>query len=292
MLSHDPTRAPVHSFGVRPRPQLPLPLVVTVSPDGLRVRPRLWIGLAICAGYLLLVYVVQVAGGVPYDSWGQSAGNLFFGAGISLIIATVLLAVTTTLLGWWRPAMHDRTRSRHRWPIFVPVLTALAAAMNLGGTDWAAYTGAFLASSLVLTLVGFTEELVNRGLLLVSLRSRLHEGWVWFLSTALFGLSHLVNLALGANQAGTVEQVFTAFLAGTVFYILRRTTGSLVWAMVLHGLWDFSVFAAGVGTPNDIVYIANVIEPAAGIIGLACVVFVIRGAREQQPTINQQPPPV
>ena len=78
-----------------------------------------------------------------------------------------------------------------------------------------------------------------------------------------------------------MQQVFFAFLAGTVFYILRRVTGSLWWAMLLHGLWDFSVFAAGVGTASDIAAIANVIEPIAGLLGIACVVFVIRGAHER-----------
>lgn len=248
-----------------------------------RVPPRLWIGLAIWAGYLALVYVVQVLGGVPYDRWGDSAGNLFFGAGVSLIIATVLLAVTTTLLGWWGPALHDRQRSHHRWPIFIPILLMVAAGMNLVGTDWSAYSGAFLLASLTLALVGFTEEIVNRGLLLVGLRTRLSEGWVWFITSTMFGLSHFVNVALGADATGTVGQVFLAFLAGTVFYIFRRTTGSLWWAMLLHGLWDFSVFAAGVGTPGDITYVANVLDPLAGLLGLACVVFVIRGARERLP---------
>ncbi|MBC6496374.1 MULTISPECIES: CPBP family intramembrane glutamic endopeptidase [Microbacterium] len=246
-----------------------------------RVRPRVWIGLAIWAGYLALVYAIQTLGGVPYDEWMDSAGNLFFGAGVSLIIATVLLVITTSLLGWWGPALSERARSRHRWPIFIPVLMAIAALMNLAGTDWASYSGAFFAASLTLALVGFTEEIVNRGLLLVGFRSRLSEGWVWFLTSALFGLSHLINIALGADQGGTVIQVFNAFLAGTVFYILRRVTGSLWWAMLLHGLWDFSVFATSVGTPSDIVFVANVVELIAGLIGLACVFFVIRGANER-----------
>ncbi|MFF2268610.1 CPBP family intramembrane glutamic endopeptidase [Cellulosimicrobium cellulans] len=253
--------------------------MTATSPAGLRVRPRVWIGLAVWVGYLVLVYVVQVASGVPYDTWGDSARNLFVGAGVSLIVATVLLAVTTSLLGWWRPALFEISPSRHRWLVFVPALTTVAALMNLIGTDWSAYSGAFFAASLTLALVGFTEELVNRGLLLVGLRSRLGEGWVWFLTSAMFGLSHLVNIALGADDVATAQQVVSAFLAGTVFYILRRTTGSLVWAMILHGLWDFSVFAAGVGTPSDIVYIANVLEPAAGVIGLALVALVIRDAR-------------
>ena len=250
--------------------------------DGsLRVAPRVWIGLAIWLGYAVLVFAIQKSTGIPYDTWGDSAGNLFLGAGLSLIVATVLLAITTSLLGWWRPAMRERQRSRHTWPIFVPVLVAIAAVVNLAGTDWSAYSGAFLGASLVLLLVGFTEELVHRGLLLTALRSRLSEVWVWFLSSALFAVMHFVNVLLGAPLAGTVSQVGAAFLAGTAFYILRRVTGSLVWAMVLHGVWDFSVFATGVGTPSDVVYIANVFYLLTGIVGLAVVAFVIRGADER-----------
>ncbi|SFR71286.1 hypothetical protein SAMN05428970_1155 [Agromyces sp. CF514] len=255
--------------------------MTTTAAPALRVRPRIWIGLAIWLGYLALVFTIQSASGIPYQEWGDSAGNLFFGGGLSLIVATVLLAITTSLLGWWRPALFDRQRSRHRWPILVPILVAVAAVMNLAGTDWASYSGAFLAASVVLMLVGFTEELVNRGLMLVALRSRLHEGWVWFISSALFGLSHYINVLLGAPAGDTTIQVFAAFLGGTAFYILRRTTGSLVWAMVLHGVWDFSVFATGVGHAGDIAAIANVVYLFTGFLGLAFVAFVIRGSNER-----------
>lgn len=251
------------------------------QPVPLKHRPRIWIGLAIWVGYLVVVGVIQAVSGIPYDSWGDSAGNLFLGAGVSLIIASVLLVITTTLLGWWRPAMRERAHSRHRWPLFVPILAAIALVMNLAGTDWAAYSGAFFAASCVLLLVGFTEELVSRGILLTALRSRLGEGWVWFITSALFGLSHLMNVLLGAPLTGTVGQVLAAFLGGTIFYILRRTTGTLIWSMVLHGLWDFSVFAAGVGHAGDITAIGNVVYLTAGILGLLSVVFVIRGANER-----------
>ena len=244
------------------------------------VRPRVWIGLVIFVGYVAVVYVVQALFGVPYDELGESGSNLFWGAGVSLIVGAILLAITTTLLGWSRPALYDRQRSV-RWPIIAPILLAVALVFNLLSTDWGSYDASFFAASLVLLLVGFTEEITTRGLLLTGLRSRLNEGWVWFLSTALFALMHLLNAVTGQAIGPTLQQVVFAFIAGTTLYILRRTTGSLVWAMILHGFWDFSTFAVTHGTPGPLVGFGGIVELASGVFALAAVAFVIRGAHER-----------
>jgi uncharacterized protein len=245
-----------------------------------RVRPRVWIGFAIWVAYALLVFVIQQLSGVSYDHFGDNGGTLFRGAGISLIVATVLLAVTTTLLGWWRPALFDRQHAR-RWPIIAPALMAIAMILNLTATDWSSFDGAFFAASVVLILVGFTEELTTRGLLLVALRSRLGEGWVWFITSAAFALMHLINALSGQAIAPTLQQVGSAFLGGTIFYVLRRTTGTLIWAMVLHGLWDFSTFAVTHGTPAATAAVGGIVELIAGVLAVIFVAFVIRGSNER-----------
>ncbi|WP_437385948.1 CPBP family intramembrane glutamic endopeptidase [Plantibacter flavus] len=250
----------------------------------LNVRPRVWIGLAIYVGYLVVVFSIQLLSGVRYDELGKSGSNLFFGAGLSLIIATVLLALTTSLLGWWRPALFERHRSV-RWPIIAPILMAVALVFNLISTDWAAYDGAFFAASLVILLVGFTEEITTRGLLLTGLRSRLSEVWVWLLTSVLFGAMHLLN-ATGQALGATIQQVVFAFIAGTVFYIVRRVTGTLIWAMVLHGLWDFSTFAVTHGTPGPLAGIGAAINLIAGVFALIAVAFVIRGADERHTPVT------
>jgi membrane protease YdiL (CAAX protease family) len=246
----------------------------------LKVRPRIWIGLVVFVGYVAVVYVVQGLFGVPYDELGESGSNLFWGAGVSLIVGAILLAITTTLLGWWGPALFERQRSV-RWPIIAPILLAVALVFNLLSTDWGSYDGAFFGASLVLLLVGFTEEITTRGLLLTGLRSRLNEWWVWFLSTALFGLMHLLNAVTGQAIGPTLQQVAFAFIAGTTLYILRRTTGSLIWAMVLHGLWDFSTFAVTHGTPSSLVGVGATVQLISGVMALIAVAFVIRGANER-----------
>ena len=56
---------------------------------------------------------------------------------------------------------------------------------------------------------------------------------------------HGINIVLGQSVGETLPQIGQAFLHGLLFYILRRVTGSLIWAMALHGAWDFSVFSLG-----------------------------------------------
>lgn len=247
----------------------------------MRVTPRIWIGLAVFVGYVLLVLVVQSSSGIPYTRWSESAGNLFFGAVLSLVIATVILVPLITWLGWWRPVLRERERARHRWPIIAPILLAGIAVVGLAAADWDAVSGAFLLAALGLCLVGFTEEIVTRGVLLVSLRTRLSEVWVWLISSALFALMHLLNIALGQPVPGTLAQVAAAFCTGTVFYILRRTTGSLIPAMVLHALWDFNIFVLSNGTPGPAAGFIQTLYFPVIVFALISVAFVIRGASER-----------
>ncbi|WIB33082.1 CPBP family intramembrane glutamic endopeptidase [Curtobacterium sp. MCSS17_005] len=247
----------------------------------MRVAPRVWIGVAVVVGYSALVVGVQAATGINYTTWGDSARNLFVGAGLSLIIAAVVLAIVTSLLGWWGPALREQHRSAHRWPIITPVILALMAVVGLTASDWSAVSGGFLAAALVLVLVGFTEELVARGLFLVALRSRLSEVWVWLITSVVFGLMHLSNSLLGQTLDETIPQVGFAFVVGTVFYILRRTTGSLVPAMVLHGLWDFTQFIEGNGTPGPAADFAQAFLFPVAALAFISVAFVIRGADER-----------
>lgn len=203
-----------------------------LTADSYRVHPRVWIGIAVYLGYVATVFAIQQLSGIPYTDFGDSGGNLFFGVGLSLIVGAVLLAITTSLLGWWRPALFDRHRSAHKWPIIAPAIMVVALIVNLVSVDWASYDGAFLAASIVLLLVGFTEELCTRGLLLVGLRSRLSEVWVWFLTSVLFGIMHLVNALTGQAIGPTIQQVTLAFGAGTILYIVVALAGV---AFVIRG---------------------------------------------------------
>ena len=246
----------------------------------MRVTPRIWIGLAIYVGYVLVIYVVSKLSGVAYTDIGTSAESTWRGAVMDLAVGAVLLTITTWLLGWWKPALFERKRSHHKWPIFVPALMLVVAIVNLSNTDWSQFDASFLLSLLALGIaVGFCEELMSRGLLLTAFRSRFPEVWVWLLTSVLFGAMHLVNAALGAPVVNTLGQVVLAAMTGTSFYIVRRVTGSLIWAMVLHGIWDISVFSVGFA-PIGAAWTLSLV-PVIGILAVVVVRWVITGADEK-----------
>jgi membrane protease YdiL (CAAX protease family) len=127
----------------------------------------------------------------------------------------------------------------------IPIFLALGVAGNLASTKWGNVdqVGTY---SLWLAIgcvgVGFNEEMITRGLLLVGARGTLHEGWVWFVTSLCFGLLHVPNAFFGEGIQATVQQVFFAFGVGTAYYVTRRISGALVVTMILHGAWDFSTF--------------------------------------------------
>ena len=246
----------------------------------MRVTPRVWIGLAIYVGYVLVIYLVTTLSGVPFTDIGKSAEFTWRGAVLDLAVAAVLLAITTSLLGWWKPALFERKRSHHKWPIFVPAIMLLVAILNLLTTDWSKFDPSFILALVSLgVLVGFCEELMSRGLLLTAFRSRFREVWVWLFTSLLFGAMHLVNAALGSPFLSALQQAGLAAMSGTAFYIVRRVTGSLVWAMALHGIWDVAAFSVGfayVGVPWGVF-----LTPFIGILAVAVVYWVIKGADEK-----------
>ena len=118
--------------------------------------------------------------------------------------------------------------SRHHLELPIPVLDAALAGADV---DFDAIDG-----------VAVTAGPGLIGALLVGLRGSFREVVAWALSCLFFGLMHGVNILLGAPAASTVSQIISSVMAGSTFYLLRRYFGSLIPAMILHGLFDLSIF--------------------------------------------------
>jgi membrane protease YdiL (CAAX protease family) len=145
-----------------------------------------------------------------------------------------------------------------------------------------ALTAAALAVLLVV-LVALGEEIAFRGVLLHLLAPRGIATAVT-LSSLLFGLTHTVNLLLGAPPAGVALQVFFTGTGAAGLAALRVQTGSLWPGITLHAAYDlaFRVMDLDASTWHGKLYYT--------LHGLGWLVFAVillrpgaRGRRSVQP---------
>lgn len=242
----------------------------------MRTNPRWWIGIVVFLAYAVWVTAAWIWRDVDYRVIADES-TLVVAVIQPLGIAALLLAIFNTWAGWWRATLFERPRVRR------PALLALLLLSMLGfvtamlwTTDYATislrHLGLIAAATL---LVGFCEEMVSRGVLLVSLRGSLRsEAWVWFGSSALFGVLHATNAFFGVGALALL-QVVLAFCVGTGLYLLRRLGGTLLLPMAVHAAWDFSTLTSGldqspVGVP------AFVLMATTYVLSLVLVLVVLR----------------
>jgi membrane protease YdiL (CAAX protease family) len=225
------------------------------SPARLRVEPTPAIGYCIAVGYAVLFTVLEKVIGVSYTQLGKTSGSVLHGIVIPLVIAGGVMAGLTTLLGWWRPVLREEPLGV-KWMWAIPVVLMTTVLVGVDYSQLGAVGGSYLTwLALGTLLVGFNEELAYRGLALVAFRGTYKEVFVWLLTSAFFGLLHGVNIFLGQGVVATVRQVVFAFVLGSVLYVARRVTGSLLFLIAVHALWDFGSFTfvgglAATGVPG------------------------------------------
>jgi membrane protease YdiL (CAAX protease family) len=252
-----------------------------------RIRPRPSLGWAIAIAYVFLFLGLEAVMGVGYDEIASSTGNIVKGIVVPLAVGTVVLAVVTSLLGWWRPVLRelpDGPPRPPRWLMVVPILVFISVLLGIDYGNLGNMGGAMVMwLALGTAMVGFSEEITYRGLAVVGFRGGYSEVKVWLFSSILFGLLHGVNIILGQSAMLTVRQVIFAFVLGSVFYAIRRISGTIIVAMVIHALWDFGTFTKVAGKAGDVATArTDIVTAGTGAIGqllvLVAVVCVIVGA--------------
>ncbi|MBN7794647.1 CPBP family intramembrane metalloprotease [Microbacterium esteraromaticum] len=242
----------------------------------MRVQPKPWIGIVVYLSYLVVFYGVWIALGIDYLHIGDSAETLLKWYVAPLAAGAIVLVVATSVLGWWKPALFDKQPGA-RWAIIPGALLAVVAIAVLFVKDTSGLAPIVWILAIVGSIgVGFGEEMATRGVLVVGLRARFTEPLVWLISTALFMALHIPNGFFGAGL-GVLIQLPLTFGAGTILYLARRSTGTLLVPMLIHGLWDFSTFI-GVHTTasSSIGVYLNIL---LGIFALIVVLITLRKER-------------
>lgn len=208
-----------------------------------RHAPSVWLGVFLYVGYLAVFFATWIINGVDYNRIGENAETARLWYALPTLFGGAFLVVALSVLGWWRLALFDSAKSGPGWAWMLPVAVLSIIVLNFGGLDLGKLTPELLLwSTLGAIGVGFGEEMITRGSMIVGLRSQFSETRVWLVSTLLFSALHIPNVLFGLPLYGMPIQVLLTFIMGSGFYLMRRLSGTLLLPMVLHGLWDSSLF--------------------------------------------------
>lgn len=229
------------------------------------------------AAYLVLVTVMWRVNHVEYARIAESRDRVLRGIVVPIGLGAALLAVAVTVLGWWRPVLFDDGRTGPAWALVVPALFLVAGLVMLTCVGWRSENRSLLPLLAIgVLLVGFAEEVATRGVLVVGLRDAgWSEGAVFLGSTVAFALLHGLNALFGQPLKLTLLQIGTAFLAGSVLYMTRLSTGTLLVGIVLHALWDFGTLGT-VATRGTLKPVVALLAFASYLLALVALWVTLR----------------
>jgi membrane protease YdiL (CAAX protease family) len=260
----------------------PVPDLLPACRDAIRVR---WAG-SLVVGFFVYSLKVGVVIGVPVGIWAAAHGMrpdelreqltgptpLAFTvmALCELLLCCIALFAST---GFWPRPVGLRWQGAGRSIVLLAPLMALLA--YLVAADPTVSVRAALESELLplvivlCLLIGLTEELVFRGLLVGILGGSRLPVFAALVSGALFGLVHVV--ALDANSALIAWSIFGLF--GVPFALVYLRTGSILGIALLHAGWDTVIIASrGIEQPANQ---AAAVDPSAlALPGIVAVAYV------------------
>ena len=218
-------------------------------------RGRWWKAVLVVVVYLALYLLASLGLGrifghlVDNQNIFATPASVFFGIGAPLVVGAILLSTFVTSLRWWRP-IFARQPLRGRWWMWTFVAFAVVpVVLRLFGIDYGSYRAGVVPMAFFVGLfIGFTEELLYRGIVVKILRDGGHREWmVAVVSSLLFALSHAVNLLSGQPLVTVAVTMVFTFGFGMMMYLVMRATGNIIWAMLLHAFTDPTTFLASGG---------------------------------------------
>lgn len=207
----------------------------------------------------------------PAARFALAAGIVAVWAAITMVVPTLLLDGTTTLqelitknLAWgvagaaafllvavrlagWRDMGFLAPSPPGWWKLLWLPALYLAGLAAVGLTTGRLEAGAVTMVLINTAMVGFSEELAFRGVLWGGARKAFAFWPAFLLVSAAFGSVHVFNAVLTGELAEAGVQALNAFMSGAAYLAIRIRTRSIIPIMVIHALWDFTVFLVGSG---------------------------------------------
>ena len=164
----------------------------------------------------------------------------------SLVVITLAYYIIRyrgiSMLGFRKVKKGTAKRVLYYSPLLLIAFSPLVAGVDLEEG------AAFLFANLFLTLgIGMAEEIFFRGII-CNLWLKYGVIKAMLLSSVLFGMSHILNVADGADLLVTILQICFAIVYGMVFTLIFIEGNSLIPCVLLHALHDFCSFISAEGS--------------------------------------------
>lgn len=215
------------------------------------MNKRLVISVAALVGWLL---ITVVTGQLRSGGHGPLSDAVTRGLGWPFLLAVLFLFAVVAWQRWRDIGLNKLAPARSLVLAWLP-LVYIGAGLGLAVVFGLPPVGVLLWVLLNSMLVGLSEELMFRGILLQAFRNTVSIWPAVWLTTLAFGAIHTLNVFLTGDLRAASIQSVAAALSGLLFIALRLRTGSLWPCIVVHGLWDFATFALAVsrggGTPGS-----------------------------------------
>jgi uncharacterized protein len=197
---------------------------------------------------VLIVWMAIVLGGELLQSGGTTSLQELVSEQLiySLMAAPFFLLAVVAYTGWWQQVGLQFEGSTNNLKVLVlPGLAVIViwAVAFYRGLAWGKNLMFVGANTL---LIGFSEELMFRGIVFYGIESSFGSRWAVVISAVIFGLIHAMNALITGNLKQAVEQAFLAILFGFWIVALRASLNGIVPLIVVHWLWDFGLGAASV----------------------------------------------
>jgi membrane protease YdiL (CAAX protease family) len=198
-----------------------------------RRRHPVWVALGLVMASN--VAIIAIAALSEHVHPGESDRAQLIRRLVAVLVVVLAAILVVARSNGWRSAGAGGPRTwRDTRLLVVPALIALAPLVT--------GLGAPAASTVAVLIIGYTatgifEELWDRGVVLDSLRS-IGLRRAALIGGALFGASHLTNVAFGQPLAISLAQSIGAFCFGVGFSIMRWRTNAVWLLAAIHAVGD------------------------------------------------------
>lgn len=153
-----------------------------------------------------------------------------------------------------------------KWLIPFIIIFIVMLGLFLFTGNWTGHLPMIGLIALTTLCVGFSEELMFRGIVLPVLLERHGVLFSIMMSAVFFALLHAVNVFAGVPFYAVPIQLLATFLFGLVFSCLAIRIRNIIPLMIYHFVWDFVLIAQPLtGAQVDTV----------SLIGIAVELFVV-----------------